>query len=82
MLLEGWVDLTEGHSVQQRSQTAPCSTYCNLAYLLYLLWQVLHTWRRKHKAETGCMAISKLPFFRNFRNFLTFDHMQMQLYWE
>lgn len=42
----------------------------------------LDTWRRKHKAETGCMAISKLPFFRNFRNFLTFDHMQMQLYWE
>lgn len=35
---------------------------CNLAYSLYLLWRVLDTWRRKHKAETGCMAISKLPF--------------------
>lgn len=75
MLLEGWGDLTEGHLVQQRSQTAPCSTYCSLA-LLCLLWQVFDTWRRKHKAETGCMAKSKCPFFRNFRNFLTFDHMQ------
>lgn len=51
MLLERQGDLTEGHSVQQQSHTAPCSIYCNIAYLLYLLWQVLDTWRRKHKTD-------------------------------
>lgn len=62
MLSEGGGDLTEGHSVQQQSQTAPCSTYCNLAYLLYLLWQVLDKWRRKHKAETGSCQYLSCPF--------------------
>lgn len=49
MLLEVVGGLTEGNSIQQRSQTAPRSTCCGLAYLLHLLWQVLDTWRRKQR---------------------------------
>jgi len=36
----------------------------------------------EEEAEAGGMAIPKSFFSRNFRDFSTFDHMQVQLYWE
>lgn len=36
----------------------------------------------EEEAVTGGKALPKPFYSRNLRNFSTFDHMQVQLYWE
>lgn len=80
MLLEAVGGLADGNSEQQRSQTAPCST--ELQSSLFTIFALVSLGHMEEEAETGGTAIPKPFFSRNFRNFSSFDHMQVQLYWE
>lgn len=60
--------------------------YSTMQYLLqsslFAVFALASLGHTEEEAETGGIAIRKPFFSRDFRNFSTFDHMQVQLYWE